>query len=187
MSTLRKCVSELMIYDADDELSSDEAGEFLSSHQYGAWTVDARGIHGLAELSGVLQDYIGIEQITFCTHGSPGGVYFKGGSLTVGTLPLVIISPGLYRGPGRLLFMGCQTARSRAGRDFLIAAGRRFFAGKGGVVGGCTIFALGFSSGSRLPLFGRSSGGWEIGRLVLYSLNARGEIVASRTVRPFGL
>ncbi len=187
MAGLRRIVSELMIYDAGDTLCSGMAEGFLEQHRYGAWTVDARGIRGVAELSGVLQDYLSVEQVTFSTHGMPGGVFLSGGSLTTATLPLVQISPGLYRGPGRLLFQGCQTVRTEAGRRFLVAAGRRFFAGKGGVVAGCTIFTLGLSSGARLPLIGRSSGGWEIGRLILFSLDARGNVVATRTVRPFGL
>jgi len=176
-----------MVYDADDKLSSDEAEEFLDSHQYGAWTVGAAGIRGVTELSTALQNFGNIEQLSFCTHGFPGGVFFKGGSLTTGTLKIVTVPPGLFKGAGRLLFMGCETARTKAGEDFLVAAGRHFFAGKGGVVGGSTIYNLGFSSGTRLPMLGNSSGGWGIGRLVLFKLDAKGNVIATKTVKPFGI
>ena len=75
-----------MIYDADDRSTSGEAEEFLDSHKFGAWTVGAEGIRGVAELSKALQNFGNIEQLSFCTHGFPGGVYFKGGSLTAGNL-----------------------------------------------------------------------------------------------------
>ena len=83
--------------------------------------------------------------------------------------------------------MGCETARTKYGENFLIAAGNHFFARKGGVVGGATIYSLGFSSGARLPLFGRSSGGWGIGQLVLFHLDAKGSVIDTKTVNPFGL
>jgi hypothetical protein len=184
---MRRWVSELMIYDADDKLSCDEAKEFLDSHKYGAWTVGAEGIRGVRELSNALQKFGNIEQLSFCTHGFPGGVFFKRGSLTAGNLNIVNVPPRLFKGAGRLLFMGCETARGRVGENFLIAAGRHFFAGKGGVVGGSTLYNLGFSSGTRLPLLGRSSGGWGIGKLILFHLDAKGNVIGTKTVRPFGL
>jgi Domain of unknown function (DUF4347) len=185
--SIRECVSELMIYDADDELSSDEAKKFLDSHQFGAWTVNVAGIHGAAELSKALQNFVNIEQLSFCSHGSPGSVYFMRGSLTARNLKSVIVPYDLFKGAGRLLFMGCETARTKTGEDFLIAAGKHFFAGKGGVVGGSTIYNLGFSSGTRLPLLGFSSGGLEIGKLILFHLDAKGNVIGTKTVRPFGL
>lgn len=186
-TSIRQWVSELMIYDADDKSIADEAQEFLDSHKFGAWTVGAAGIRGVTELSKALQGFGNIEQLSFCTHGFPGGVYFKGGSLTSGTLKLVTVPPGLFKGFGRLLFMGCETARTKTGEDFLVAAGKHFFAGKGGVVGGSTIYNLGFSSGTRLPLLGRSSGGFGIGKLILFHLDAKGNVVGTKTVKPFGL
>jgi hypothetical protein len=184
---LRRWVSELMTYDADDKLSVDEAEEFLESHKYGAWTVDAKGIRGVGELSDALNGYGNLEQLSFCTHGFPGGVYFQHGSLVTGNLRRVIIHPNLFRSVGRLLFMGCETARGKAGEDFLVAAGRHFLAGKGGTVGGTTIYNLGWSSGSRLPVLGRSHGGWEGGKLVVFYLDAKGNVTDSKSVRPFGL
>lgn len=186
-TSIRQWVSELMIYDADDKLSADEAKEFLDSNRFGAWTVGAAGIHGATELSKALQGFCNIEQLSFCTHGFPGGVYFKGGRLTSTTLKLVTVPPGLFRGAGRLLFMGCETARTKAGEDFLIAAGKHFFAGRGGVVGGSTIGNLGFSSGTRLPLLEISSDGFGIGRLILFHLDAKGNVIETKTVKPFGL
>jgi hypothetical protein len=184
---LRRWVSELMIYDADDTLSSDEAEEFLDSHKFGAWTVGAAGIRGVSELGRALESFVNIEQLSFCTHGFPAGVYFNAGSLTAATLRSVTVPAGLFKGAGRLLFMGCETARTKEGQDFLIAAGKHFFAGKSGVVGGTTIYNLGFSSGTRLPLFGDHSGGFGFGHLVLFHLDAKGNVVNSKTVKPFGL
>ena len=184
---LRKWISELMIYDADDESCSDEASEFLQSNKYGGWTVDAVGIRGKDELNDVLKGYVKINQITFCTHGFPGGVYFKRGSVTSGNVYSIDVPPDLFGGTGRLLFMGCETARSKAGEDFLVDAGRHFFAGKGGVVGGATIYALGFSSGARLPLLGSSSAGWHVGKLILFKLDTSGTVTGNSSVSPFGL
>lgn len=179
MPELRKWVSEVMIYDRDDKLSADEASEFLASYRVGGWTVDAKGISGVGELSDALKGYVNIKQLSFCTHGFPGGVYFKSGSLSAGNLKTIQVLPTLFEGPGRLLFMGCETARTQAGKDFLIAAGRHFF-DKGGVVGGSTIYNLGFSSGTRLPFFGPSSGGWAAGKLILYQLDPDGKVVGSK-------
>jgi hypothetical protein len=184
---IRKCVSEVMIYDADDSLSSDEAAEFVSDHQYGAWTVDKCGVKGAQQLSRALAGYVGIQQLSFCTHGFPGGVYFPKGNLTAKNLSSVAVSPNLFQGEGRLLFMGCETARTKAGEDFLLAAARHFFAGKGGIVGGSTIYNLGPSSGTRLPMVGDSSDGWHAGKLILTRVDGAGNVVGSKTVRPFGL
>jgi Domain of unknown function (DUF4347) len=184
---LRQWVSELMIYDADDTSCSDEAAELLDSHKVGGWTVGAAGVRGVAELSKTLQDFVNILQLSFCTHGFPGGVHFKGGSLTSVNLKTVSVPSRLFNGPGRLLFMGCETARTKAGEDFIIEAGKHFFTGKGGVVGGSTIFNLGSSSGCRLPILGDSSGGWEIGQLILFHLDAQGKVIERKDVKPFGL
>lgn len=184
---LRQWVSELMVYDADDGLSTNEAKEFLGSHKFGAWTVGTIGVHGVAELSQALQGFVNIEQLCFSTHGSPGSVYFKKGCLTAESLHLVTVPRDLFKDTGRLLFMGCETARTQKGEDFLIAAGRHFFAGKGGVVGGSTIYNLGFSSGTRLPVLGPSSHGFGVGRLVLFHLDAKGTVLGTKTVKPFGL
>jgi hypothetical protein len=189
MTALRKWISELMIYDADDKLSSDEAMQFLESNKFGAWTVDAQGIKGANELGDVLKGYVNIKQISFSTHGFPGGVYFKNGSLVAGNLKDVSIPKDLFAGQGRVLFMGCETARTKVGEHFLVAAGRQFFAGKGGVVGGSTVYNYGFSSGTRLPVLGGSSSDGflpEIGHLVLVYLDAAGNIVSHKTVKPFG-
>ena len=54
------------------------------------------------------------------------------------------------------------------------------------MVGGATIYTLGFSSGARLPLFGNSSGGWNVGSLVLFQLDNTGTVIETKTVKPFG-
>jgi len=185
---IRRWVSELMIYDADDKLSADEAGTFLDSHKFGAWTVDAVGIRGVTELSNALRGFVNIEQLSFCTHGFPGGVYFEGGNLTSLTLKSVAVPHNLFKGVGKLLFMGCETARTKTGERFLIAAGKHFFSGKGGVVGGSTIYNDGWSFGTRLPLFGSSSGGLGVGTLVLFHLDTNGNVINNKkTVTPFNL
>ena len=191
-ASLRSMVSELVVYDADDSSCSNEAAGFVASHAYGAWTVDAKGIHAAPELNGVLDGFVNIKQLSFCTHGFPAGVYFNGGSLTGVNLSTVTVPRNLFAGPGRLLFMGCETARTKAGEDFLIAAGKHFFAGKGGIVGGATIYILGADlftpfSDARLPVLGRSSGGWGSGKLILFHLDTKGNVIASKTVKPFGL
>jgi hypothetical protein len=181
---LRKSVSELMIYDADDQFSIDEAKQLLEDYQYGAWTVDIKGIRGVSELSGVLEQYINLEQVTFCTHGKSGSVYFRNGSLDLGTISSVVVPPTLFRGPGRLLFMGCETARPPNGELFLKRAGWQFFRGKGGTVGGATIYVRGYSWGSQLPLDGGSSDGREFGKLVIFRLDGKGQVIGSMTSQP---
>ena len=123
-ANLRKWISELMVFDGDDKSTVAEASEFLASYDIGGWSVDARGIHGIGELSNVLVDYCNIKQLSFCTHGFPGGVYFNGGSLSIWNLATVRIPPDLFIHQGRVLFMGCETARTQAGEDFLVAAGK---------------------------------------------------------------
>lgn len=176
-----------MIYDSDDKLSSDEAASFVNSYSMGGWTVAAEGIRAALDLSTALDKFVNIEQLSFCTHGFPGGVYFPGGSITETNLRSITVPPSLFNGPGRLLFMGCETASGKGGTDFLIAAGKHFFAGRGGIVGGSTIYNLGFSSGTRLPIFGSSSAGWNFGNLILYKIDPSGKVVDSKTVRPFGV
>jgi hypothetical protein len=180
---IRQTVSELMIYDADDEDSSDEAKEFLSTYDIGAWTVAAAGSHGVGDLSKTLQEFCHIEQLSFCTHGLPGLVSFARGNLETANLKTVIVPRTLFRAAGRLLFMGCGTARSKVGEDFLVAAGRHFFVGKGGVVGGASTATSGRSSGTILPFVDWSlSRGCEVGKLVLIQLDAGGKIIGRNTV-----
>ena len=188
MAEIRTWVDELMIYDADDKLSIDEAKELKSDDNAGKIAIE--GVTGVKDLNDKLKKYVNLKQVSFSTHGSPGSVYFKQGSLNTHSLSALFIDPSLFQGPGRLLFMGCEVARTKAGEDFLIAAGKRFFAGKGGVVGGTTIYNLGFSSGTRLPLLGGSSSAGilpELGNLILFRLDGAGNVTAKNTVRPFGL
>ncbi len=187
---LRRIVCELMIYDADDRGimgCEREAKKFLADHEYGAWTVAAAGIRGVGQLADTLRGYCNIQQLSFCTHGFPGGVYFRNGSLGIQNLQGVQVPPTLFSDTGRLLFMGCETARTDSGEQFLIAAGKHFFAGKPGVVGGTTIYNIGLIWGARLPVFGRSSGGWHTGQLVIYQLDAQGNVTQRRVVKPFSL
>lgn len=182
---LQLSIKEVMIYDAEDELSTDEATELVSTPIDG-WCVETRGIRGANEITKTLEKFVHIEQLDFNTHGSPGVVGFKhGDSLRIGNLNTVFVRNDLFRGPGRLLFMGCEIARGKMGDEFLIAAGRHFFKGKGGVVGGSTVSTTGFPSGTRLPLLLIRS--FEIGRLKLFKLDKNGNVVDKDTVLPFGL
>jgi hypothetical protein len=188
MIGLRKWVSELMIYDANDKLSRDEATEFVEGNSVGGWTVASEGIEGVGDMGRALRTCCHVRQLTICSHGFPGGAWFPKGSLTTLSLRQVSIPGDLFEREGRLLFMGCETARTPDGRDFLIAAGRHFFAGRGGIVGGATIQLSGFSSGTRMGMVGWTSEGHlptHVGRLVLIKLNADGEIVGEKTVSAF--
>ena len=187
MPELRKWIDELMIYDGDDTSCTDEAKATLAS---APGKIAIEGLHSAHDLSAALRQYVNLKQITFTTHGFPGGVYFKGGSLTAANLSSVSIPPALFQHEGRLLFMGCETARTQAGEDFLVAAAKRFFAGKGGIVGGATIYAIGLSSGARLPILGGSSSPGKLpeqGKLILYRIDTAGNVVARSSARPFGL
>lgn len=176
MPDLKTWVDELMIYDlSEDKLSSNEAKHFLAS----GGSKGAEGIKSVTELGGVLKRYVNLKQLSFCTHGYPGGVAFPQGNLTAANLKSVPVPANLFRGEGRLLFMGCETARTKEGEAFLVAAGQHFFAGKGGVVGGSTVYNLGYSSGTVLPMFGGSSSTGvlpERGKLILFRLDASGKV-----------
>jgi hypothetical protein len=182
---LRKIVSELMIYDRNSILCSSEASDFEEANEGGAWTVETVGVEGVYDIGGVLNKYMDIEQLDFCTHGDPGEASFSSGEdLTVETLQKVTVPFRLFKGPGRLLFMGCDTARGEAGLDFLIAAGRRFFAGKGGIVGGATVATEMSPGGTRLPLIPVSITRFGIGKLLLVRLDAQGNVIDSKGVLP---
>jgi hypothetical protein len=186
---LRKWVNEVMIYDKEDSLSRNEAASFQESHQTGGWTTAVEGIASADELSDALDKFINVDQISFSTHGFPGGVWFRAGSLTLYNLKSVTVPVRLWNGTGRLLFMGCETGRGPDGEKFLIEAGKHFFVGRGGIVGGSTVYNLGFSSGTVLPVFGPSSDGFHLGKLLLYKIDAKGNVIGSSSTqsRTFGL
>jgi hypothetical protein len=179
---LRKWVEELVIYSFDD-LSKDEAEELKASN-IGGWTIDIEGARGINEIGPALKKYVNLRRLTFCTHGFSGGVFFDEGSVISVNLKKIAVPRDLYKDEGQLLFMGCETARNKDGEDFLIAAGRHFFAGKGGVVGGATVSTMGWSSGTVLPYVTLH---WnalpEIGKLVLFRLDATGNVVARKIAR----
>lgn len=205
---LRKWVDEVMIYDVDDDLCISEAKDFLSSYQYGGWTVGAEGVRNITQTSEALTRYTHIKQITFNTHGSPGAAWVsnsKGIPLDTDALSILPIPRYLFAGEGRLLFFGCNIAEFKKGEDFLVAAGKHFFRGKGGVVGGTTVANVAMKypwqheSVARetfVPLFGESSEVWfhlpilgnvqkrRWGELVLYRLDADGNIIANQRVTP---
>ncbi len=184
---LRRIVSELMIYDAKDQLSTKEAETLKAKNIYGPWTVDTVGVTNIKEFNNALKDFINIKQLSICSHGAPGRVPFGGDVIIEQNLHLIKVPSTLFDGPGKLLFMGCETAGTEDGEKFLIAAGRHFFAGKGGMVGGANVSTLGFSSGTRLPLLGPSPKGWRIGKLIIFQLDAKGNLIKSKTAKPFGL
>src|SRR3954470_14208562 len=102
---LRKWVNEVMIYDKEDWLSRNEAASFQESHQVGGWTTAIEGIASADELSDALDKFINVDQISFSTHGFPGGVWFRAGSLMLYNLKSVKVPATLWNGRGRLLFM----------------------------------------------------------------------------------
>ena len=188
MIGLRKWVSELMVYDPLDRMSRDEANEFVEDNSVGAWTVASEPVEGVSDFGRALRGYCHLSQLTISSHGFPGGAWFsKGGHLTTETLRQVSVPQDLYEKEGRLLFLGCETARTPVGRKFLIAAGQHFFGGKGGIVGGATIQTLGYSSGTVLGMIGCTNESWlpkNIGRLVLLKLDGDGNVVAEKVVGP---
>ena len=175
---LRKWVDELVIYSMD-ALSKDEAEEKKNSTKGQSWTIEIEGANGIEDVNRALGKYVNLKRISFCTHGFSGGVFFDKGSIMSVNLKRISIPRDLYKGQGQLLFMGCETARNKEGENFLIAAGRHFFAGKGGVVGGSNVSIMGWTSGSVLPY---ATLNWdtlpEIGKLILYRLDADGNVVA---------
>ncbi len=177
MATIRTWCEELMIYSPDD-LSKDEAEE-LKRKGEGGWVIEIEKADKIADVNAALRKYVNIKRLSFCTHGFSGGVFFENGSIMTSNLRKIVVPRDLFRGEGQLLFMGCETARNKDGEKFLVAAGRHFFAGKGGVVGGSTVTIQGWSSGSVLPYLTLH---WttlpEMGKLVLFRLDARGSIVA---------
>lgn len=188
MAGLRQWVSELMVYDSMDKISRDEATEFAEDNNVGAWTVASEPVEGVGDFGRALRGYCHLSQLTISSHGFPGGAWFtKGGHLTTRSLQQIPVPVDLWGKEGRLLFLGCETARTQGGRDFLIAAGRHFFAGRAGIVGGATIQTLGFSSGTRLSGLGWITGSHfptHVGQLVVLKLDRDGNLVAEQTVRP---
>jgi len=179
---LRKWVQELMIYSPD--AASKLEAEVAKSSAAGAWTLDIEQADSIVDVNIALKRYVHLKRVTFCTHGFSGGVYLEGGSITKGTLSMLAVPRDLFRGEGQLLFMGCETARDGTGRDFLIEAGRKFFAGTGGVVGGATVSVAGWPSGSVLPYL---TPHWdslpERGNLILFRLDAQGKVIGQSIAR----
>lgn len=177
MATIRTWCDELMIYSPDD-LSKDEA-EALKREGEGGWTIGIEEANKIADVNAALRKYVNIKRLSFCTHGFSGGVSFEKGSILTVNLRKITVPRDLFQGEGQLLFMGCETARNKDGEKFLVAAGRHFLAGKGGIVGGSTVTIQGWSSGSVLPYLTLH---WnalpEIGKLVLFRLDAKGTVIA---------
>lgn len=181
---LRKWVDELVIYSGDD-LSKNEAEE-LKQSSIGGWSLDIEPADSIPDVNRALMRYVNLRRVTFCTHGFSGGVFFENGSMITVNLTKLDIPRDLYHREGQLLFLGCETARNQEGENFLIAAGRRFFAGKGGVVGGTTVNNIAWPVfGTVLPYLSFS---WdrplpESGKLILYRLDTQGNVVARNATR----
>jgi hypothetical protein len=171
-------IKELMIYDAGDSDSTKEAKEFLSKEPAGTAAIE--GIMTLADLNKALARYSGLKQVSFCTHGFPGQVQFDKLTLDQYNILSVNVPLGLFTGLGRLLFMGCSVAAPPKGEDFLVAAGKRFFSGKGGIVGGSTVDTVSWPGGTRLPKLSFTS--FAIGYLILLRLDNSGKVVLRKAV-----
>lgn len=184
MAGLTKWVDELIIYDSDDRASRQEANFTNDSDSFKSFG----GIEGVTcnvDVENALAKYVNLKQVTFITHGFPGGVSLPNGSIDKEVVEKMRIPPRLFLHEGRLLFMGCDTAYKAAGEEFLIAAGRRFFAGKGGIVGGATSTVSGFPTGSQLPILSWNvSGGISVerGALRLIKIDKFGKVTGSKTV-----
>jgi len=178
VSAAAATIKELMLYDAGDSDSADEAKDFLSKEPKGTAAIE--GIRTLADLNAALTRYSGLNQVSFCTHGFPGQVQFEKLTLDKHNVLSVHVPSSLFTGQGRLLFMGCSIAAPPHGEDFLAAAGKRFFGVKGGIVGGSTVDTVTWPGGTRLPKLSFTS--FAIGYLILLKLDAMGTVVARKAV-----
>lgn len=172
-----------MVYDASDGVCETVAKNFADKYKFGSWSVSIEGVNNVLEMNNVLMDYCNIKRLTFETHGNPGNIYFGGNRLNLTRLTEIIVPPQLFDRKGQLLFLGCSVARGYEGEKFLTAAGKRFFAGKGGVVGGSTIRTLGYSWGVVLPYGQISWSGLENGILRIFDLDNRGYIIGRKLLR----
>jgi len=181
---MKTWVDELIIY------SPDLASTFESKvAKDGASTANQMAIEcakSVGDVDIILQRYGNLKRLVFCTHGMAGVVFFSqaGGYLHQYNLGEVRVPVGLFQRAGQLLFTGCETARGKDGEDFLVAAGRHFFKGVGGVVGGATVKLLGWPTGTILPYVSWHTNALpESGMVVLYRLDGDGKVVARSTAR----
>jgi len=181
---MRTWVDELIIYSPDiaSTLETKTAkGEASTANQLAIECAKSVG-----DVDIILQRYGNLKRLVFCTHGSPGVVFFSaaGGYLHQYNLGEVRVPVGLFQRAGQLLFTGCETARGQYGEDFLVAAGRHFFKGIGGVVGGATVKLLGWPTGTVLPYVSWHTNALpESGMVVLYRLDRDGKVEVRSTAR----
>ncbi len=181
---MKTWVDELIIYSPDlaSTLESKVAKDGASS----ANQMAIECAKSVGDVDIILQRYGNLKRLVFCTHGCPGVAYFSqtGGYLHENNLGEVRVPVGLFQRAGQLLFTGCEVARGKDGEDFLVAAGRHFFKGVGGVVGGATVKLLGWPTGTVLPYVSWHLNALpESGMVVLYRVDGDGKVVARSTAR----
>lgn len=171
-SNTRNTVDELLVYEADDELSSTLAHDYLESHRLPAWRISVVGVRGVSGLEMVINNFAGIQQLTVC-------------------MPAILedfnkLSPakGLFGDSCRLMFIEANSLSTREthqtlcrARDwFIISNGRHFFSGRAGLVG------ISETAPADSPLLQPI-----VKRLTLFQLNAKGEVELRKTVTPVSL
>lgn len=139
---VRVWADQLMIYSKDDSDFVPIAQRF--EKESATESNKAAMVGALGDFVSVLDRFCNLRQITICTHGNAGGAKVARAFLNSGNASIFLKPPhaGLFSGPGRLLFTGCNVGEGDCGRDFLIEAGRTLFMGKGGIVGGSTAKTL---------------------------------------------
>jgi len=170
--TVRTSVDELMIYAKDESAFTTLAEKFEKEDPHNH---KAEQVSSASDISVILDRYTDLKQINFYTHGNVGYVHLAGGGVTKSTVSLLAAPhPGLFAGPGRVLFTGCNVAEGPGGRDFLIAAGQALLKGHGGCVGGTTsanVFGRWGLFDARMPKWGE---------LRVIELDAGGTVVAEK-------
>ena len=165
---------QLMIYAKDDPDFAANAESFKAENPAGNM---AEVAYSARDFPLILNRYTNLKQINFYTHGNVGYAYLAGGSLTKGNVSL--LTPphgGLFQGPGRVLFVGCNIGEGDDGRAFMIAAGQALLKGRGGIIGATTSF----NTSIRWGLIDIYKPLW--GKLRLIQLDGGGQVIAEKLV-----
>jgi len=171
---LRIQADQLMIYAKDESAFVRLAKQFEDESKTGM--NKAEPVYAARHISDILDGYLYLSQINFYTHGHIGYVHLPGGGIVTRTAPFLLDAPHpqLFRGEGRILFMGCNVGEGPEGRDFMIAAGKALLDGHGGFVGATTsknVFGRWGLFDIRKPLWGD---------LRVIQFDARGKVVAEK-------
>lgn len=127
----KSAIDELLLYEADDEASAKEASCYTTSQHGSFWKVSSIGVKGIRGIQLAINNAIHIKQLTFCCRRIDED------------LSQLDIPEELFGNTHCLMFMENShnpPGKEDPGRDLaterkVIENGRRFFAGKAGVVG----------------------------------------------------